>query len=879
MAERDLTAYLQKFNAETPHADVLPGFKTFAATLFDGGATECCGEAASWSRQSAERFLREELLTEVIAQMEPARALAEAKGEYRPPSNLTINYRPDELPRARSRSGDDLGPDEQRYASMIYAPHGDIEFFLAEAGMRSKLFPNEMKAFTNSIRTHLINRIFRWAPRMVQTGGSPSGDVGCGLPGDGTVAGPDLTDSPFSREHRARFQELRAVGEVFALNLHPEYLGFGPWCLGSDIRGDNAAERLQARYRAAVRKAAISAGAPARIILLDWWICRLAGSVQQFQVEALIQRSLELCEEFEAKSFELGTPLQTTEIQADLRRDLYPIDFVAPHRLYDHPHDPLAKPEAEFDYWREHVWSGITELVNRQEAGLNGGEHPVFNLRRRQPGETRIAFRQRVSNRVSKTYHTLRIAFRCLSYDFGVLLANYVFDRGLKGETAVGTFVSESAHLIGAIERVWRKSSTQLGLSRRKQKTEGIDFKTPFLVVAADFGLLVSRFELADQGADIPEVPAAGSTVADDEARTAPSTLPSLSQQNSEILAPLIIEPQVLMRTPVFRYRYPDDFPDVEQMAIETARQEANRQLDSIGVQSYDDHKAARVKWFWQVVTAGAAAIGRAGASRQWGANLRRETLLDFGLKTAQAAGIAGLDSRGFECLCESAEWHALDCLLLRDSENDTPSNGRGDLALRDAPLSSRVIPTHSSPRLERAFRRNGDVWQITFGGKSVHVRHTKGMTYIVHLLRAPEQEFPGMQLLSAESGKREQLAMGSAGEVLDPTAMTQYQDRIKDLEDKLSEAERNNDQGQKEAAQSAMECLTEQIVAAVGLGGRQRKASDDVERVRKGVSMAVVRAMDSIERHHVEMANHLRLHISCGSFFCYHSDDIPWDF
>ena len=99
------------------------------------------------------------------------------------------------------------------------------------------------------------------------------------------------SDSQYSGQHRARFLELRAVGEVYALNLHPEYLPFGPWALGSDIRGDDAAERLKSRFRAAVRNAAISAGAPARVTLLDWWICRLVREKKEFRLEGVIQRS------------------------------------------------------------------------------------------------------------------------------------------------------------------------------------------------------------------------------------------------------------------------------------------------------------------------------------------------------------------------------------------------------------------------------------------------------------------------------------------------------------------------------------------------------------------------------------------------------------
>jgi len=119
------------------------------------------------------------------------------------------------------------------------------------------------------------------------------------------------------------------------------------------------------------------------------------------------------------------------------------------------------------------------------------------------------------------------------------------------------------------------------------------------------------------------------------------------------------------LRAPVLRYQYPPDLPAPEQLAIEEARLEANTQLEGKSVGSYDEHRAARVEWFWRVVSAAAEAIGRAGTSLQWSANRRRESLRDFGLNAAQAARIAGPGLRHFEELCESPEWHALDDRLL----------------------------------------------------------------------------------------------------------------------------------------------------------------------------------------------------------------------
>jgi hypothetical protein len=135
------------------------------------------------------------------------------------------------------------------------------------------------------------------------------------------------------------------------------------------------------------------------------------------------------------------------------------------------------------------------------------------------------------------------------------------------------------------------------------------------------------------------------------------------------------------------------------------------------------------------------------------------------------------------------------------------------------------------------------------------------------------------VQLYSAAAGQKEQPVIGSAGEVADQKAVEEYRTRIEDLETRLSEAERNNDEAQKEAIQWEKDSLDEQILKACGFHGRQRKASDDAERFRKGVSMAIDRAIDAIREHHAPLADHLRLRIKCGNFFCYHPDGIPWEF
>jgi hypothetical protein len=207
---------------------------------------------------------------------------------------------------------------------------------------------------------------------------------------------------------------------------------------------------------------------------------------------------------------------------------------------------------------------------------------------------------------------------------------------------------------------------------------------------------------------------------------------------------------------------------------------------------------------------------------------------------------------------------------VLNPERNATDGRGRA---------ADGKIPAQAPAPPDRVFRRSGDFWQLEFGGKGVHVKHTKGMTYIFHLLQAPGQSLHSMTLLFAAAGQQRQPAMGSAGEVLDERAIADYRSCMEELEKRLAQAERYNDQAQKELAQSEMDLLTEQIGSAYGLGGRRRHAQDDSERVRKNVSNAISRAIESIREHHSPLGDHLDVHINCGSFASYSGDGVPWEF
>ncbi len=69
-------------------------------------------------------------------------------------------------------------------------------------------------------------------------------------------------------------------------------------------------------------------------------------------------------------------------------------------------------------------------------------------------------------------------------------------------------------------------------------------------------------------------------------------------------------------------------------------------------------------------------------------------------------------------------------------------------------PVVLRSQPPTPDPRSPAAiFRREGDSWQLGYGGAEVRLKDSKGLRYIAHLLRHPGRGFPATELVTLEGG------------------------------------------------------------------------------------------------------------------------------
>ena len=183
----------------------------------------------------------------------------------------------------------------------------------------------------------------------------------------------------------------------------------------------------------------------------------------------------------------------------------------------------------------------------------------------------------------------------------------------------------------------------------------------------------------------------------------------------------------------------------------------------------------------------------------------------------------------------------------------------------RRAHLLQPTAAAPPAPRGSVTLQREGDVWAIRSPSGLTHrIKHGKGLQYLQFLLEHPGREVHVLELAGIEH------RAGDAGPVLDPAAKAAYGARIAALRDEVAEAERFADTLRAARAQREIEAIAEQLAAAVGLGGRDRRAASDVERIRINVQRRLKDAIDRIAALDPALGRYLAAAVKTGSTCMY---------
>jgi predicted ATPase/propanediol dehydratase small subunit len=165
-----------------------------------------------------------------------------------------------------------------------------------------------------------------------------------------------------------------------------------------------------------------------------------------------------------------------------------------------------------------------------------------------------------------------------------------------------------------------------------------------------------------------------------------------------------------------------------------------------------------------------------------------------------------------------------------------------------------------------------GPVWEAGYRGRVVTVRASKGLADLAVLLESPGREHHCLDLTGA--GVQE----ASTGEVIDAAARRAYETRIRDLQEEVDDAELAHDLARAERAQAELDALVDHLTAAIGRGGRTRKASATAERARSAVTQRLRTTMRQLADAHPELGRHLQASINTGLYCSYTPpDDTTW--
>jgi predicted ATPase len=173
------------------------------------------------------------------------------------------------------------------------------------------------------------------------------------------------------------------------------------------------------------------------------------------------------------------------------------------------------------------------------------------------------------------------------------------------------------------------------------------------------------------------------------------------------------------------------------------------------------------------------------------------------------------------------------------------------------------------APMSEKQYvlQREADYWLVSQRGCSARLRSSRGLQLLARLVSHPDHEFHVLQLIGSAAGEADR---GDAGSLLDGQAIQEYRGRLLELRKDLEQAEELGDRGRAELARAESDFLTAELARAVGLGGRERRASSATERARTTVQKRLRGAIRRIEQELPELGRYFDQAIRTGTFCGY---------
>jgi predicted ATPase len=164
----------------------------------------------------------------------------------------------------------------------------------------------------------------------------------------------------------------------------------------------------------------------------------------------------------------------------------------------------------------------------------------------------------------------------------------------------------------------------------------------------------------------------------------------------------------------------------------------------------------------------------------------------------------------------------------------------------------------------ENRWIREGAVWELSFEGRTVRLPHAKGLSDLAVLFQRPGHEVSASELMGSS------VESGDLGPVVDATARRAYEQRIRELQVEMEEAESFGDLHRAEVARMELDQLIDVLTAATGLAGRDRRSGGSDERARSAVTRRIREAMRRVGDVHPALGEHLAGTVRTGRWCAY---------
>jgi len=174
------------------------------------------------------------------------------------------------------------------------------------------------------------------------------------------------------------------------------------------------------------------------------------------------------------------------------------------------------------------------------------------------------------------------------------------------------------------------------------------------------------------------------------------------------------------------------------------------------------------------------------------------------------------------------------------------------------------VTPQSEVPSVGAVFKKDGDVWTLSFEGKTVHLPGLKGFNDLALLLSRPMHEIHCSELMDLP------VTVVTEEYALDEKAKREYRNEIRRLQEEIDEAEEMNDSERVASLRESLDQILDHLSSVTDIYGRPRKLGSVTEKTRSAVTWRIRNAIKKIAQVHPALGAHLTNSIKTGTYCCY---------